>query len=563
MSEIRRKIIENGTIPLMTDEGIFRFVEYSIDKFKNGGTYDASREVIVNGGVSCANKDEIIPDREIFASGCRLMSIFINQIKNEKDMSIVRKFIFERMGINTSRMTDDEIVEMLNYPLDKVVDAMAARRYNEIPSVFVNMLLEGGRFCMIPSDDTIGEKINTDFRMYINLPNNRDSLRFWETFQRKCIERGVPYKMKINTDEDTLDRTIIYAKKEDVDDVLNILDEIEREMPEVISQFGKPISTGLNYSYYAFTEDPVHNMTYNQLFNRMGQRVMACCMAEYIMEDIEFIAGLTPAEREALAKVADPATFTSEIEDKRKNNAVEGKVPCIGIYTVPEVVMNIIKKYAQTHNMNDEHMRNMVEERLIHFMTLINGTDMNKPICLDNRFYEGMEGEMSSSAAPRKPVGPRPAHTTTPAKTTSATPPRRVPVQPARTLPKRKPMTPQERSEFLRDFEYDLHDLFMDYLQASLKDPAGATEILLAKLADLKGKYMVAAGLETGFRNTRKYADVMKTFAKLVSFKPYQNDPTKGDMINRGLKRQYYAAMYETLRPEVRRLALSVIDVKD
>ncbi len=88
-------------------------------------------------------------------------------------------------------------------------------------------------------------------RIYMNLPKKSEiSYRFGVEFCKKCIDRGIPFDMKLFGTCDSreinsvLDNTIIYSKNKFFSDHISIVEEILYEHPEFKRYIGDPIYTG-------------------------------------------------------------------------------------------------------------------------------------------------------------------------------------------------------------------------------------------------------------------------------------------------------------------------------
>ena len=83
-------------------------------------------------------------------------------------------------------------------------------------------------------------------RIYMNLPKNHNvAYRFGELFIKKCIDRRIPFDMKLfgALGSGLLDNTILYSKNAYFKDHIEIIEEIMKEHPEYKQYMGSPIYT--------------------------------------------------------------------------------------------------------------------------------------------------------------------------------------------------------------------------------------------------------------------------------------------------------------------------------
>ena len=84
-------------------------------------------------------------------------------------------------------------------------------------------------------------------RIYMNLPKTSGmTLRFGVDFVKKCIDRGVPFDMKLfgAFGSGLLDNTVFYSKNKYFKDHIQIINEVITEHPEYKEYMGDPIYTG-------------------------------------------------------------------------------------------------------------------------------------------------------------------------------------------------------------------------------------------------------------------------------------------------------------------------------
>lgn len=97
---------------------------------------------------------------------------------------------------------------------------------------------------------TIDKNHEVDYtkRIYLNIPLNNVGAKFLTVFKLKCIEKGIPSKMKGfgSSAEYTgeLDTTIIYTNDYYLIEHMEIIESIIKERPDLVSKFGSPVISG-------------------------------------------------------------------------------------------------------------------------------------------------------------------------------------------------------------------------------------------------------------------------------------------------------------------------------
>ena len=68
--------------------------------------------------------------------------------------------------------------------------------------------------------------------------------------------------------DDEKDRTVLYCFDEYFDQTIEVLEEMKKEMPNLISEIGSPLANGLNYSFYAICSSR-RASTYNMWIDKI------------------------------------------------------------------------------------------------------------------------------------------------------------------------------------------------------------------------------------------------------------------------------------------------------
>ena len=100
-------------------------------------------------------------------------------------------------------------------------------------------------------------------------------------------------------------------------------------------------------------------------------------------------------------------------------------------------------------------------------------------------------------------------------------------------------------------------EMFEEFNNNFLSDPAKSTEVLLTKLSQLKREYMVASALVSGTRTTKKYGLIMKAFERFEANQLY-----KGESAG---KQQYYESVAWKVKQDVQIVGQKIenLDVMD
>lgn len=105
---------------------------------------------------------------------------------------------------------------------------------------------------------------NVDNRLYINCPKQVIAA-FVTNFADKCKEKELPYYFKYCTNAEygltrRTDQVVIYSNIVNTEEYVQILREMEKENPDLVSSFGKPPAlTGTIDGWIGFGEEPTRN----------------------------------------------------------------------------------------------------------------------------------------------------------------------------------------------------------------------------------------------------------------------------------------------------------------
>lgn len=186
-------------------------------------------------------------------SRVRLIRVIIDKIKNNVNSSYgINKDIFNE---SFSTMTNEEFIQLMSFTDKDIEEIFIDGKTFECSDNFKNMINEIYEMTNMLGEHTGSSSIfktknpneKADTRIYLNTPVNRNGFNFLTEFAEKCINRGILHDMKGFDKYDNScgkDRTVIYGHSECFLDQIEILEEIAKEHPEWIHDFGTPIHTG-------------------------------------------------------------------------------------------------------------------------------------------------------------------------------------------------------------------------------------------------------------------------------------------------------------------------------
>ena len=305
---ILEDIEKNGKVPIFSDNGRKALFDYYIQKLKNG-YYINKDAVITTVGPSRVIKlddyKETKGTKSKYTQSDAEQRNFEVLIQNLQSWSLSEKIQFIKRN---SRWADPKELDKLlqateNGIFDHTINATANGIYEKCAKL---MNLEPTPLYK-PNRDKWDKDFTTSkyvFRIYINTAP-RDTLEtqeFFNLFIKKCTERKINYEYKAAENHPPqVDSTILYCCYDNLESILEILEEIKNERPDIIESIGSPIATGLNYSYYALAHQGFLS-TYNDYFDYISESAFYCACIENIKRNLKTgkTYSLTPEEKEAI-----------------------------------------------------------------------------------------------------------------------------------------------------------------------------------------------------------------------------------------------------------------------
>ena len=135
-------------------------------------------------------------------------------------------------------------------------------------------------------------------RIYLNLPLNKTAVEFLTLFKIKCIEKGIPSKMKgmgsSGHEEGDLDTTIIYSNDYYLLDHINIIESIIKERRDLTKDFGTPVISGARVKsendecYYTVSSGLLSDTTSNNYYDKLYKIAFAFLCSKYVQIDRKY-----------------------------------------------------------------------------------------------------------------------------------------------------------------------------------------------------------------------------------------------------------------------------------
>lgn len=329
MSDIMRKILTEGTTPIMTDEGMMSVFNFYYDRCQR--KLELGRFQYKGDGYGGG------PSREL------------------------------RLSTNKPRIDDESYDQTsIESSTDEALRSMYGGAYSGLHDDF-----PFGRF----DDKRNASGAEYDVRIYINAPFGEIRYQFISLYAKKCKEKGIPCGAKFFEKKQTSkgsDNMILYSSYENLEKNLEILEEIKTELEEFSKRCGSPIATGMNYSYYAISHAGDMGSTYNGWFNNLSSKAFCFAMVEMIKEDEAFYATLTEQERGIIEYLSNPDTLKKAVKKnkvKDRDSVMPHAFERLGLG--PEgvqIAKGILEKYVET---NPELPKEIVISKLRSYIETI------------------------------------------------------------------------------------------------------------------------------------------------------------------------------------------------
>lgn len=385
MNTIRESIINNGTVPIISLEGSKCLIDEYISSVIEGRSYN-TRKIELSSYKKPNDSSVSITEEESVEYTFRIVMLLIDKMRKISTLNGDRNMYNSLPNAYKNNFSYEQFTQIFNLSEEEIMQEIKRYDGNDKKS-FLNMLIANsrlkedriGKIEAVPYGNDRPHKKDADYRIYINTPNGKNRFEFLEAFIRRCIERNIPYEMKGEEHTgDEKDRTCIYCFDEYFEETVRVLEEIKRENPELVSDIGTPIATGLNCSYYAITTSR-QGATYNYWFNRVSSHAINYLCANLIKSDIGYYSSLSEEERRQIDQISNIHNYSFDPEGRFSG----ASNPIVNDY--------IVRNREQI--MQPETYQKLIES-LKMMCSIANFRDFkhsNFPISLDSDFYNQPE----------------------------------------------------------------------------------------------------------------------------------------------------------------------------
>ena len=409
MSGILEKVIKYGTVPILTKEGISKTFDIIFSYFiGDGKVSDVSRNLTLSDYKDHENSDN--DPNEYLQSRKNVLWQVVVALK--EDLIKMEGSNYEEKLYNLYNYADCKSKAISIDDLRKILkleNAESTWRFFSINKFsdkkhFYNPIEDLTNFEMehigVSNDLFFGvnkHEADYDYRIYLNLPSGVLGVKFLEIYATKCIQRRIPYNMKgLYDGAESLDRTILYCHKENLEQVIEILEEIKTEFPSLADSFGSPITTATNYSYYAichrggqyihkFGSRGVPLETYNGFTNKIICLAGASIFAEMIKSTPIIWEVLDVEEKQ---KIEQLLSFDFKFENLKEKEAFVSNA-YKNTKFIKEIVSNNQDVFRNPAIMG--RMKNMFLEKFKLWASYLNFGDLDHTECspsFSKEFYD-------------------------------------------------------------------------------------------------------------------------------------------------------------------------------
>lgn len=537
MKTIREKILAQGNIPIMSDDGIQELLNYFV-RFYTEGFYktlretkfseekviritktDPSRKVMLKDNKRAV--DGTITENEVVKTRINVLMYILEDLKKQARTSKgdVIKNIERSSGLNGIKVDDVKLA--LSLPRDKIEEMIMSGKQNSLPPV-INGIYERltnfrderqAKIQNLPYECSAKTTMDHDYRIYLHTPEGIDKYRFLELYAKKCIERHIPFDMKGDRQEkgENIDKSVLYVFEEYLDDTLEILEEIKREIPDVVAKFGSPVASGYNYDYYSIGSYGLKGRTYNDWFNSISTKAFLCLSGKMIVEDKQFYETLSNEEKKLVQQLSVLENFKDELcgndyidsnaeflskYDKQINSILERFLPRldkVDIQDVSKMYAKSIQLFASYSNFGDSRHANLL-------------------ICFKEGFYEGVTENKTQET----------------------------------------PVEKDKKQIILYNTEELLNSMFKKLEFNNFNEDS--IESFIDNIESISRHFQVYSSLEKDFKRTDRYKKVMTVLEKLKKHQKFVPDRSVGSGINEVNKKRYYRDVKQKLINDINEL---------
>lgn len=135
---------------------------------------------------------------------------------------------------------------------------------------------------------------NVEHRLYLNT-ESLDTYKMITLFVQKCDEHHLPYYFKFNEYADRDDTIVVYSSTENLSKYIDILEEIKRENPLLVSRIKKPpVLTGQVDGFIGYGSEPLKTsdgklQSFNGVRSKIIEDVLSKLFQKYVGDNYDSI----------------------------------------------------------------------------------------------------------------------------------------------------------------------------------------------------------------------------------------------------------------------------------
>jgi len=521
---IIERMLDEGIVPIMSEEGINSLFNYILECYKNGDTFrvatSPSREI------KLSNYKKPNDDIESYDSDVSCMSNICQYLLQSIEKDYLRNgFEFVKNELVNLRLdlSEKDLQTPFNYSYDEIENAIREGNIETLPPLIQKMysasMVFGDKVCgsydNVPYRCEHESSYSEDYRIYINSCSGVKRNEFLEIYAKKCIDKKIPFEMKgrnkTDVDNKAQDRTVLYIHEEYLDSTLKILEEIKKENPELIDNFGSPITTGCNYSYYAVSSRGKRSATYNMFFDRLSQNAFNCTISNLIIKDTRFFESLSKQQKEDIKRTADIKNYEESLNKP-------GSLGIMRALPISDVVASYLKNANAEELITSENMSRFKDtfKKMSSYTNFGDYEHTKYPVCFNNELYEKIEKSKSKENVSE--------------------------------------VKSNTNVDDLTTYLYNTEQLFAGALQEFSESTLPSKDKAINyinRVKEIEAKYRYYAVHTPGFVGTDRYKEVHEHLKTVPRFEHYQPDLTKGNGINMVLANRYYEEVSNTINTHI------------
>lgn len=344
MQKLMQRIFSKGTTPIMSDEGLLKVFQFYYERCVKGLPLSYGKDY--GGG----------PSRSIRLSTSKQRIDNLNFNKEAVETYINSEFKRLYGSSYSGNICDD-------FPFGRFKNGNSGAEY--------------------------------DTRIYINAPFGKVRYDFVLLYAKKCKEKSIPCGAKFFEKDSTnssIDNMVLYSSHENLKTNLEILEEISQELPEFAECCGSPVTSALNYSYYAIAHYGDTASTYNGWFNNLSSRAFCITLSKLIKENSVFYSSLTDNEKRVINIIANSASLIRKNKVKSRETVMPRELQGIDLgESGVQIANSVFYKFIATNpKLTDKKITQKFKDAIKTIASLSNFGNTkykNMPISLRDSDY--------------------------------------------------------------------------------------------------------------------------------------------------------------------------------